>query len=145
MNAVGISRFVPVEKAVPGAMLKPTDLVRQNQLLADLDESAFQQIAQEIDLRSYAPDEMIFEEDDPGDCLFLIVQGGVKISKKGRGGQQEVLANLLQHDFFGEMALVDTGRRSARASAIGETIHGQVDRSDWDLLLRLAPHEVMRN
>lgn len=128
-----------------GAALKPTDLIRQNQLLAGLEETAFQRIAEEIELLRYGPDEMIFEEDDPGDCLFLIVQGGVKISKKGRGGQQEVLAHLAQHDFFGEMAVVDSGRRSARASAEGDTILGQVDRSDWDLLLRLAPHQVMRN
>ena len=85
-----------------------------------------------------APDEVIFAENDPGDCLYLIAQGSVKISKRGRGGQQETLTYLLANDYFGEMALVDSGKRSAQAS-------GKIDRATWDLLLHLGPHEVLGN
>src|SRR6185295_1702485 len=98
-----------------------------------------------IEVIHYGGGETIFAEDEPGDCLFLIGKGSVKISKKGRGGQQETLAHLAERDFFGEMALVDSGRRYAQASAVGYTVLGRIDRVGWDLLLHLAPHEVLGN
>ena len=51
----------------------------------------------------------------------------------------------MEKDFFGEMALVDSGTRSAQAAAVSHTVLGKIDRASWDLLLRLAPHEVLTN
>ncbi|MDB6146938.1 MAG: zraS 2 [Spartobacteria bacterium] len=118
---------------------------RDNDLLVTISEETYAQVASKIDLQRFAPDQVIFEENDTGDCLYLIAQGSVKISKKGRAGQQETLAYLLERDFFGEMALVDSGKRSAQAAAVGHVILGRIDRAGWDLLLRLAPHEVLGN
>jgi signal transduction histidine kinase len=52
---------------------------------------------------------------------------------------------LLENDYVGEMALVDSGKRSAQASTVGDTILGRIDRTTWDLLLHLAPQQVMGN
>jgi signal transduction histidine kinase len=146
MNTAGVGQVKPASPAAPELPIaQPTDVFRKNQLLDGLEDAAFRRLVSQVDLIRYGPEEIIFEEDDPGDCLYLIAEGAVKISKRGRAGQQEILAHLSQHDFFGEMALVDSGRRSARASAVGPTVLGQVDRGDWDLLLRLAPHQVLKN
>jgi signal transduction histidine kinase len=118
---------------------------RNNNLLAGISPTAYEQIESKIEVVRCAPREIIFEEDQPGDCLYLIAQGSVKISKRGRGGQQEALAFLMEQDFFGEMALIDRGQRSAQAATVGHTILGRIDRPTWDLLLRLAPHEVLSN
>jgi signal transduction histidine kinase len=69
----------------------------------------------------------------------------VKISKKGRGGRQETLTYLPQGDFFGEMALVDSGRRSAQASAQRACVLGCVDQQAWTLLLSIAAPQVLSN
>jgi len=69
----------------------------------------------------------------------------VKISKKGRAGQQETLAYLMEQDFFGEMAMVDSSKRSAQAAAVDHLVVGRIDRQGWDLLLHLAPHQVLSN
>lgn len=90
-------------------------------------------------------DEMIFDEGDPADGLYLIASGCVRISKRGRGGQQETLAYLESDDFFGEMALYDPAPRSARATATEPTRLGRIGRADLDKLLRLAPVEVSTN
>lgn len=116
-----------------------------NELLIGISEEAYKQIEKHIAILSFEPQEIIFEEDEPGDALYLIAQGSVKISKSGRGGQQETLTYLMEKDFFGEMALVDSGARSAQAAAVGHTVLGQVDRESWDLLLHLVPHEVLTN
>ncbi|MGH8101206.1 MAG: ATP-binding protein, partial [Chthoniobacterales bacterium] len=92
-----------------------------------------------------SPHEIIFEENDPGGSLYLIAKGSVKISKRGRAGQQETLAYLMESDFFGEMALVDTGTRSAQAAAVNHVVLGRIDRDGWDLLLQVAPQHVLSN
>jgi signal transduction histidine kinase len=118
---------------------------RDNNLLTGISPAAYEQIEPKIEVMRCAPREVIFEEDEPGDCLYLIAQGSVRISKKGRGGQQETLAFLMEQDFFGEMALIDRGQRSAQAAAVGHALLGRIDRQTWDLLLRVAPHEVLSN
>lgn len=117
----------------------------RNELFAGLSAKAYSQIEPRIERISYHPHEVIFHEDDAGACVYLIARGSVKISKRGRAGQQETLSHLMERDFFGEMALVDTGRRSAQATAVGPTVLGRMDRATWDLLLHLAPHEVLGN
>ena len=74
---------------------------RANRLLAGINAKAYAQIANGIHIIPYQPNEIIFEENDPGDSLYLIARGAVKISKKGRAGQQETLAYLMAQDFFG--------------------------------------------
>ena len=121
------------------------DLFRTNELLTGISEEAYAQFENKIDIVHLAPREIIFEEDEPGNSLYLIAQGSVKISKKGRAGQQETLTYLMEGDFFGEMALVDSGKRSAQAAAVGHAVIGRIDRQSWDFLLHLAPHEVLSN
>ena len=142
-NIVQIAKGVSAELGP----LDPPDggRFRKNQLLADISADAYGRIAEKIDIIHCGPNEIIFEENDPGNSLYLIAQGSVKVSKKGRAGKQETLAYLLEGDFFGEMALVDSGKRSAQAAAVDHVVLGQIDRPGWDFLLRLAPHEVLSN
>ena len=134
-----------VDPAPPGKTIGSTNAFISNALLAGIAPAVFTQILPRIETLTFGPDEIVFAEDDPGECLYLIAQGSIKISKRGRGGQQETLTHLLENDFFGEMALVDRGKRSAQASTVGTTILGRVDRATWDLLLHFAPNEVMGN
>jgi signal transduction histidine kinase len=142
-NIIHIAEGAPVN--VPNLPPLSRDSFRANQLLAGIDADAYAQIADRIQPIRYQPNEIIFEENDQGDSLYLIGEGSVKISKKGRASQQETLAYLMAQDFFGEMALIDTGKRSAQAAAVDKVLVGRIDRPGWDLLLRLAPHEVLSN
>jgi signal transduction histidine kinase len=116
-----------------------------NSLFADLQPAILHAVSERIEIVRLAPDQVLFEENEPGDCLYLILQGSIKISKRGRGGKQETLTHLLANDYFGEMALVDGGKRSAQATAAGETVVARVDHATWDLLLRLAPQNILTN
>ena len=66
--------------------------------------------------RSFAPGEVIFEEGDPGDVLFIIQAGEVELTRRGLSGRH-VVANLGPGDFFGEMCVVLRERRTATATA----------------------------
>jgi signal transduction histidine kinase len=145
---VPISKIIPIAEAT-GPQRKRAEPSRDsflhNHLLTDIGPAAYTEAAAAIEPIRYAPNEIIFEENDPGDSLYLIAEGAVRISKKGRAGQQETLAYLMAEDFFGEMALIDNGRRSAQAAAVEDVLVGRLDRKGWDLLLRVAPHQVLSN
>ena len=65
----------------------------------------------------YEKGAVIFEQDAPGDCMYVIQSGAVEISCR-RGGAKVVLNLLAKGDFFGELALIDRRPRSAGATAI---------------------------
>ncbi len=88
---------------------------------------------------------MIFQEGDPGDALYLVGEGSVKISKRGRGGDQETLAYIQPGNFFGEMALLDSQPRSAMATAAEPTLLGAVNEQTFQQILALAPSRLHMN
>lgn len=67
--------------------------------------------------KKYKPNDVIFQEGDQGDRMFIILEGRVMISKVIPGAGEEALAFLGRGDFFGEMALIDQQPRSADAKA----------------------------
>lgn len=67
--------------------------------------------------KKYGPDEYIFREGQPGDNLYVVLEGQVMIAKDIVGAGEEALAFLERGDYFGEMALIDNQPRSAAAKA----------------------------
>jgi CRP-like cAMP-binding protein len=59
----------------------------------------------------------LFREGDPGDAMYVLLEGKVRISKMVEGIGEEALAILEPGAFFGEMALIDDSPRSADARA----------------------------
>ncbi|HSO23460.1 MAG TPA: cyclic nucleotide-binding domain-containing protein [Chondromyces sp.] len=67
--------------------------------------------------KSFETDALVFAEGDPGDSLFIVVDGAVRISRMVPGMGEECLAILRRGEVFGELALVDDQPRSADARA----------------------------
>ena len=94
-----MTETTPLEISHRGSRNRPS--FRNNTLLAGIGDEIYAELADKITVIPCRPNEIIFEEDEPGDSLYLIGQGSVKISKRGRAGQQETLAYLMESDFFG--------------------------------------------
>ena len=62
----------------------------------------------------------IFKEGEPGDTMFIIQKGRVKITKR-IGNVDKILMVLQKGDFFGEMAIVNQAPRTATATAVDNT------------------------
>jgi len=76
-------------------------------------------LAAQAQRRTFPKAAFIFHEGDPGDTLFLVRSGQVKISRIGPGGDEIVLALILPGDSFGELSLFDPdSRRTAEAAAL---------------------------
>jgi len=67
--------------------------------------------------KRFRPGEEIFREGDPGDVMYVVLEGKVRISKQISGVGEEALGILERGDYFGEMALIDRLPRSADAKA----------------------------
>jgi CRP/FNR family cyclic AMP-dependent transcriptional regulator len=88
--------------------------------------------------RSLKAGEMLFKQGDPGDQMFLIRSGKIKITRSS-GDIEKTLAVLKEGDFFGEMAVIDGSPRSAAATAIEETMLMIVDREAFNSQLKNNP------
>ena len=86
-------------------------------LFADLPAVYLRRVASLGIEESYARGAPVFAEGTPGDKLYVILSGSVRISRQVPGMGEEALAILKAGDYFGEMALIDDFPRSADAIA----------------------------
>jgi CRP-like cAMP-binding protein len=62
----------------------------------------------------------VYTEGDPGDRMYIIISGKVKIGRDSRDGGEDLLVVLGPSDMFGEISTFDAGPRTARATTITE-------------------------
>jgi CRP-like cAMP-binding protein len=87
-------------------------------LFSELDLAERAQVLVVGERQSYPADAPIFREGDPGDGLYVVISGAVRISRQSPSGE-EALAILEPQAFFGEMAVIDQLPRAATALAHG--------------------------
>ncbi len=87
-------------------------------LFGCMQADALNRLAERAQRRSYGRGEVIFREGDPGDALWVVVEGLVKIYLTSVGGDEMVLITLGRSMVFGELPMVDGGPRSASAAAV---------------------------
>ncbi len=80
---------------------------------------------------TYSDGQIIFNENSPGDWVYIIVSGNVEIYRI-IGGKKHILGHLKAGDVFGEMAFLGNTKRTASAAAIGNTVIAAIDRDTLD-------------
>src|SRR5262245_9661729 len=86
--------------------------------LAELAETELQALAAVCRVRRFRRGEVLFHEGDPGNALFLIQSGQVKILRVTDEGEDRILHVLGPGEYLGELSLVDGAPRSATAQAL---------------------------
>jgi len=123
---------------------KPTKTELENLLLSippfeNFSKSALKNFIQLIHHRSYAANEIIFAQGDPGIAIYIIQEGLIKIAKDDNQGNQYLLAEFTRGDFFGELALLDNDVRSASAIAVKDSKIAVIFKPDLDYFIRKNP------
>lgn len=90
----------------------PIEVLRQVPLFTDLDDAQLERLAGHFRERTFPEGATIVEEGATGTSFFVIADGDVNVSIAG-----DVKATLGNGDFFGEMAVIDEGVRSASVIA----------------------------
>jgi CRP/FNR family transcriptional regulator, cyclic AMP receptor protein len=109
-------------------------------LFAGLDDRTLALLALALRPRRYKRGVVIFHEDDPGDSLYIVMGGSVKITVSAEDGTEPtILATIGPGGFFGELALLDGAPRSATASALGPVETLVLGRAPFDRLVDEQP------
>jgi CRP-like cAMP-binding protein len=119
------------------------ELLERVPFVAALGASDREALAAAAKRRRFKRDEAIFDKDDPGESLFIIDKGSVRIYLPSPQGADLTLAMLGSGDFFGDMALLDGRPRSASAAALRETETVALDRADFTAVIRSRPEAAM--
>ncbi len=113
-----------IEKVPLFGQLGPADLQRVMELARE---------------RTYPKNSVILFEDDPGDALFVVATGQVKVVLIGEDGREVILSVLGEGEFFGEMALIDDEPRSAHVIAMEDSTLVVLRREDFQSILMQVP------
>ncbi|MEE8425275.1 MAG: cyclic nucleotide-binding domain-containing protein [Elusimicrobiota bacterium] len=122
-------------------------LLKSVRLLAGISDEQLNKLGEYLSSETLEDGVAVFEEGTPGDSLYFISKGHVRIAKKLRtqegGLRHKELAILGPGDCFGEMALIEAVNRSADAIASGETVIFKLGRADLDKWLKANPQLAM--
>ena len=114
--------------------------LRRCPLFANVDEETLAVCAGSLRVRRYRKGETIFHQGDPGDSLYILESGSVKIVLPSPDtGDDAIIATLSRGDFFGELALLDGAPHSATAVAMEPTEALVLARERFDELVDTNP------
>lgn len=86
---------------------------------------------------------VIFHQNDPGDAAYIIRSGLVRIWTHDEDAREVTLARLGPDDFFGELAVLDGGPRSASATALEPTTLGRLTKEQMQKFLLNHPQAAL--
>jgi CRP/FNR family cyclic AMP-dependent transcriptional regulator len=115
------------------------DVLRKVPLFATMREGDILAFAELVRERSFPKGSVIVFEDDPGDALYLVARGQVKVVLIGEDGREVILSVLGEGNFFGEMSLIDEKPRSATVIAMVDSVVLVLRREDFQARLRTSP------
>ena len=84
-----------------------------------VDPDAADSLAKEMDTIDVRKGEIVFSEGEPGDSLYIVLSGKLKVGRRAADGRQNLIAVMGPSDMVGELSLFDPGPRTATATACG--------------------------
>jgi CRP/FNR family cyclic AMP-dependent transcriptional regulator len=107
--------------------------------VSGLGEDALTVLESHMRLRTFRREQPIFRQGDPGDSLFLVASGRIKLFIESSDGEQLTILFCGPGSCFGEMAVLDGKTRSANAEALEPTDAWVVTRNAFLDLMRRDP------
>jgi len=98
------------------------DALMQAPLFSALDAEAAAALRASMTEKRVPRSGIIFSEGEPGDRMYVVLDGKVKLGHTSPDGRESLLAVLGPGEVFGELSLFDPGPRTATATAITDTV-----------------------
>jgi CRP/FNR family cyclic AMP-dependent transcriptional regulator len=109
-------------------------------LFNGLDRIELERFAEVTREKSYPKGSVILFEDDPGDSLFVVREGRVKVVLIGEDGREVILGVLGVGEYFGELSLIDDRPRSAHVIAMEDSNLLVLRREDFRRRVESSPN-----
>ncbi len=113
--------------------------LREVDTFSALTDAELERIAALCRDRALRRGDVVFNERDPGDKLFIIESGAVEIAKSNGGPAATRIAILEHGEIFGELAIFEERARSSSAVASRDGRLRFIEKKDLDLLLAGDP------
>jgi len=115
------------------------DLLGKIPLFSKLPDSDRADLLKMMQVRAFEPHQAVFLSGDPGDSFYVIEEGKIVIGYPDGQGTEITLAILGPGQFFGEIALIDGGPRTATARAQGKVILLSLTRQQFHQFVQRHP------
>lgn len=109
-------------------------------ILAELGPEVLARLAERIQLREVRRREVVYLPGDPGNSMFIVNGGRIKISKVTRDGKALTLNYCGPSEVFGETCLIEGGPREEMAEAMENSMITELERGDVEKLLQNHAH-----
>jgi CRP-like cAMP-binding protein len=97
------------------------DLLARVPLFAGLSEQDRRSLAEHLERSDVTRGDVLFREGEPGDRVYIVLSGKVKIGRQSADGRENLLSVMGPGDLFGELPLFDPGPRTATATAVTDS------------------------
>jgi len=137
---------VPQDKnMVPRSVARSTlALLRNHPIFCDLEPEALDQLCRYAKHSTLKRGATIFSKGDPGNSLFAVISGTVKISISSADGRRAILNLIGAGEIFGEIAVLDGQARTADATANTNCEIFAIDRREYLPFVRSQPELAMK-
>jgi CRP-like cAMP-binding protein len=133
------------KKSVPRSLTSnKLAVLRKHPIFCDLEPEAIDQLCRYANLTSLKRGATIFSKGDPGNCLFAVISGTVKISISSADGRNAILNLMGPGEIFGEIAVLDGQARTADATANTDCEIYVIDRREFLPFVRSQPALAMK-
>ncbi len=124
-------------------MVSKHNFLKEIPIFSGLTEEHLDELANISIEKTYRKNQVIFDQGDPGNSLIILKSGLVKISLVDSNNHEFIIKTFGECDFFGEMALLEGGMRSATATAVEDTNTIIIFREDFIRLIQKTPSFAM--
>jgi len=97
------------------------EVLARSGIFQGVDPDAADVLAKELEMIDARKGDVIFSEGEPGDSLYIVLSGKLKVGRRAADGRQNLIALMGPSDMVGELSLFDPGPRTATATAVVDT------------------------
>ncbi|MFV0286182.1 MAG: Crp/Fnr family transcriptional regulator [Demequina sp.] len=101
---------------------REVQLLRSSPLFGGMDADSARSLIEQMTRIELARGEVLFNEGDEGQAMFIIVKGKIKLARTARDGRENLLGLLGVGDMTGELSVFDPGPRVSRAHAVEDSV-----------------------
>ena len=121
--------------AIPDVLIEQSRNLLQAHPVRGVQPEALARVLTGAQLKRMDNGDVLCSEGDPGDAMYFLLDGAIKVTRTDPHGKIRELAVLESPAIVGHMALIDHSPRSASCAASGRTVVASLNRDTWSKML----------
>lgn len=118
--------------------------LQQTPLFFSLTPEELQRIRKQVVIRSFTKNEVILQEENSNEFMYMILDGEAKVVQTTEAGKEIIITVHQSGDFFGELSLIDGKTSPAAVLATKNTVTAIISKKDFYSLL-LSQDKILKN